>query len=162
MLDEVVGRRSSVAGIAVENPATGEVVATVPELSSDEVGELVGRARTAQREWAALGFQGRARVLLAARRWFTRNAERVIRTIMSETGKTWEDAQFSELLYICEALGFWANRSEGYLADERVRSRSPLARGKRLWFGTSRSVSQASSARGTTRWHSPSGMRCPR
>ena len=36
------------AGIAVENPATGETIATVPELSVDEVRGMVARARAAQ------------------------------------------------------------------------------------------------------------------
>jgi acyl-CoA reductase-like NAD-dependent aldehyde dehydrogenase len=118
--------------IAVENPATGRQVGSVPELSSARVAELVGRARAAQEGWAAVGFPRRAGVLAEAQRWFAEHADRVIRTIMSETGKTWEDAQFSELLYICEALRFWARRSEAFLADERVRSSSPFARGKRL------------------------------
>jgi acyl-CoA reductase-like NAD-dependent aldehyde dehydrogenase len=118
--------------IEVENPATGAVVGTVPELAAAEVGELVSRGRAAQEGWAAAGFPHRAGVLAAARRWFTDNAELTIRTIMSETGKTWEDAQFSELLYICEALRFWGKHSGSFLADERVRSSSPFARGKRL------------------------------
>ena len=55
-------------GIAVENPATGETIATVPELGGDEVRAMVAAARAAQPGWEALGFDGRAEVLLAARR----------------------------------------------------------------------------------------------
>jgi acyl-CoA reductase-like NAD-dependent aldehyde dehydrogenase len=118
--------------ISVENPATGEPVAQVPTVSAREVGELVARGRRAQPAWAALGFEGRARVLLETRRWLARHAERTIRTIMSETGKTWEDAQFAELFFAGEALRFWARRSARYLADERLRSFSPVGLGKRL------------------------------
>ena len=35
-------------GIRVENPATGEVIGTVPNRSADEVAEIVARARAAQ------------------------------------------------------------------------------------------------------------------
>ena len=37
-------------GIPVENPATGETIATVPEFGADEVRGMVAAARAAQRE----------------------------------------------------------------------------------------------------------------
>src|SRR3954470_8312936 len=83
------------ATIAVENPATGELVREVP-LTAD-VGALVERARAVQPAWEALGYQGRARVLLRARRWLIEHAEEVVATIVSETGKTDEDARLVEL-----------------------------------------------------------------
>ena len=74
-------------GIPVENPATGETIATVPELGAKEVRELVATARTAQPAWAESGFEARAKVLLDARRWMVANAERVVGTIVAETGR---------------------------------------------------------------------------
>src|SRR5689334_20240164 len=84
---------SSAGDIPVENPATGEVIRSVPDLSADQVAELAARARAAQPAWEALGFEGRARVMLRAQKWLIDNSERVIETIVSETGKSWEDAQ---------------------------------------------------------------------
>ena len=49
---------------------------------------VVARARAAQPAWEALGFEGRARILKRAQKWMLDNAERVVRTIVSETGKT--------------------------------------------------------------------------
>src|SRR5690242_13320096 len=118
--------------IAVENPATGQVIAHVPDLGADEVAELARRGRAAQPAWEALGFDGRGRVLRRAQRWLLDNAERVIETIVSETGKTWEDAQAAELAYGASAFGFWAKHAPRYLADERVRSASVFVRGRRL------------------------------
>jgi acyl-CoA reductase-like NAD-dependent aldehyde dehydrogenase len=118
--------------IEVYNPATGERIATVPRRTPEEVTDLVARARAAQPGWEALGFEGRARVLRRAQRWVVANAERVIRTIVSETGKTWEDAQTAEVAYAAHALGFWAKSAPRYLGDERVRARSPLLPGRRL------------------------------
>ena len=60
------------AQIEVENPATGEVVATVPDLGPEEVAAAVATARAAQPAWNELGFEGRAEVLLAARSWLGR------------------------------------------------------------------------------------------
>jgi acyl-CoA reductase-like NAD-dependent aldehyde dehydrogenase len=118
--------------IEVENPATGEVIARVPELSAGQVAELARRGRAAQPAWEALGFDGRGRVLRRAQRWLLDNADRVIETIVSETGKAWEDAQAAELAYGANAFGFWAAHAPRYLADERVKSAAIFVKGKRL------------------------------
>ena len=118
--------------IAVENPATGRVIGTVPDLGAEQVAELARRGRAAQPAWEALGFDGRGRVLRRAQRWLMTNADRVIDTIVSETGKAWEDAQAAELAYGAQAFGFWAKEAPKYLADERVKSASIFVAGKRL------------------------------
>src|SRR5215218_8125327 len=113
-------------GIPVENPATGEIVATVPLTSPDEVRALAARARAAQPAWEALGFEGRASVLRRAQKWVTDNQDRIVETIVSETGKTHDDAVINEVNYAATALGFWAKHAEGYLADEKVRTSNPF------------------------------------
>ena len=117
---------------AVENPATGEIIAHVPNLSPADVAEMAVRGRQAQPGWNALGFDGRARVLMRAQKWLIDNKQRVIDTIMSETGKTYEDAMLAEISYGAGAFGFWAKNAEKYLADERVRSSNMLVKGKKL------------------------------
>ncbi len=119
------------AGIPVENPATGETLARVPELGADEVAALVGAAREAQPGWEAAGFEERARVLMAARGWMVAKGERVVRTICAETGRPADETQFAELSYGISALEFWAAHAAGYLADEEVRSASPAVSGGR-------------------------------
>src|SRR5579875_813378 len=118
--------------IVVENPATGEVIGTVPEYGAAEIAEMAKRARAAQREWEALGFEGRGQVLKRAQRWVIDNADRIAETIVKETGKTYEDAQFAELAYAANAFGFWAKRAPKYLADEKVSSSQVLVKGKKL------------------------------
>src|SRR3954451_13486291 len=122
----------SVAGIPVTNPATGEVIATIPELGADEVTRMVGAAREAQPTWAAIGFEGRAEVLLAARDWMAQNAERVVTTIVGETGRPADETQFAELAYGLSALEFWPKMAPHYLGDEEISSASPFLRGRRL------------------------------
>jgi acyl-CoA reductase-like NAD-dependent aldehyde dehydrogenase len=119
-------------GIPVENPATGQTIATVPTLSEADVRSLVARARAAQPAWEALGFEERGRVLLRMQKWVIDNAERIIETIVSETGKTYEDAQLAEIMYAGGAFGFWAREAEGFLADEKIKTANPIAKGKRL------------------------------
>ncbi|HST70555.1 MAG TPA: aldehyde dehydrogenase family protein, partial [Solirubrobacterales bacterium] len=119
-------------GIAVENPATGAVIATVPALSADEVRALAARARAAQPAWEALGFEERGRVLRRAQQWVTDHRDRIVETIVAETGKTHDDALLNEILYAAAAFGFWAKHAAGYLADEKVRTSSPFVLGRKL------------------------------
>ena len=119
--------------IAVDNPATGEQVGAVPVLGADAVVEMVQRARAAQPGWAALGIEGRAAIIRRAQRWMADNVERVIATVVSETGKTYDDAQFTDWGYTIAALGFWAKHAHRYLADERVSSfGNPAVPGRKL------------------------------
>jgi acyl-CoA reductase-like NAD-dependent aldehyde dehydrogenase/choline dehydrogenase-like flavoprotein len=120
------------AEIAVENPATGEVLATVPELGAEQVRTMVSAAREAQPAWWDAGFDARAEVLLAARRWLVANAERVVSTICAETGRPADETQFAEFSYGLAALEFWAKRAPDYLADEQIESASPFVRGRRM------------------------------
>ena len=125
-------RTPGAEGIEVENPATGETVASVPELGVEEVRALAERGRAAQPGWWDLGFEGRAEVLLAARTWMVANAERVVGTICAETGRPADETQFAEFGYGLSALEFWAKQAPVYLADEEIESASPFVRGKRL------------------------------
>ena len=71
-------------------------------------------------------------MLLAARRWLAANSERVVATIVSETGRPSDETQFAELAYGLSALEFWAKSAPGYLADEEIQTASPFVRGRRL------------------------------
>ena len=62
------GTATAAGDIAVENPATGEVIAHVPDTTAEQVAELARAARAAQPAWEALGFEGRGARSCAARR----------------------------------------------------------------------------------------------
>ncbi len=118
--------------VEVHNPATGELIATVPACSPEDVTAVVERARRAQPGWEALGFDGRARILRRMQKWTLDHSERIIDTIVRENGKTYEDAQLAEISYVASAFGFWAKQAPKYLADEKVRSASPFVVGRKL------------------------------
>ncbi|MDQ3676815.1 MAG: aldehyde dehydrogenase family protein, partial [Actinomycetota bacterium] len=120
------------AEIPVENPATGEVIAHVPDLPPDKVAELAVLGRAAQPAWQALGFDGRARILRRMQSWLMDNHERVTSTIVSETGKTHEDAYLAELNYTGGALAFWTKNAKRFLADEKVPVSTLALKGKKL------------------------------
>ena len=129
---DVTGNGQPADTIEVKNPATGELIASVPAVSVAEVAGVVDRARAAQPGWEALGFDGRARILRRAQKWVLDNGDRIARTIVSETGKAYEDAQLAEVSYAATSFGFWAKNAPKYLADEKVRSVSPFVAGRKL------------------------------
>ena len=118
--------------IPVENPATGQTIATVPDMDAAQVKGLVDRARAAFPAWRDLDFKGRAEVLYELRRWMIDNRDRVIGTIVEENGKPPDEAMLTEVVYMADSLGFWAKNAPKYLGDERVRTHSPLLLGKKV------------------------------
>src|ERR671937_308457 len=89
--------------VAVKNPATGERVATLEACTPERLAEMAARGRLAQPQWRALGFERRGKILRRAQKWVLDNAERVIDTVVSETGKTREDVTHELTL---TAMGF--------------------------------------------------------
>src|SRR5688572_6892087 len=126
------GQDAEMQRIAVENPATGETIGYVDDMDAAKVAGIVDRARAAQPGWEALGYEGRAALLRELRGWMVENRKRVIDILVKEGGKTPEDAMLADLWYVCDALGFWGKKASSYLADERVRTHSPLLLGKRV------------------------------
>jgi acyl-CoA reductase-like NAD-dependent aldehyde dehydrogenase len=119
------------AWLEVSNPVTGQTIRRVPNMSAQDISILAGRARTAQQDWEAGGFAPRERVFRRAQKWLIDHSDRFTDVIRSETGKTFEDAQL-EITVAARSFGFWASKARKYLADERVRSTSPIAIGKRI------------------------------
>jgi acyl-CoA reductase-like NAD-dependent aldehyde dehydrogenase len=117
---------------AVENPATGEVIAHCPDLGAADIAAMARRGRDVQPAWDALGFEGRGRILRRMQKWVIDHQDEIIAVIRSETGKTYEDALIAEISYGAAAFGFWAVNAPKYLADEKVRSSAVLVKGKKL------------------------------
>jgi len=119
--------------IAVDNPATGQVIGHVPDMTADQVAEITARARDAFPAWSALSFEERAGLMYELRSWLIANRQRMLDTIMGETGKAREDAFVAEVMFTADSLGFWAKNAPKFLADEKVRSHSPLLFGKKMF-----------------------------
>ena len=119
--------------IAVENPATGQLITTVPIVGREELEQMAARAREAQPGWEAMGFEGRGRIMRRAQKWMVDNRERIVEVVVSEAGKTHEDAQLADWGHVVAALGFWAKQGPHYLEDEHVPSwNNPVVAGKKL------------------------------
>src|SRR5215213_11094508 len=69
---------------------------------------------------------------ICAQKWVLDKQQKLIDTIVSETGKTHEDALLAEIAYVGSAFGFWAKNAPEYLADEKIRSANPFVLGRKL------------------------------
>ena len=77
---------SSDGSIPVENPATEEIFATVPEGSEQDVDEAVGAARGAFEGWSSTPPEERARLVAALSEHLASNVEETAWCITSEVG----------------------------------------------------------------------------
>jgi len=83
--------RDSVSGetVAVENPATEEVVYTVPKGNAEDAKLALESAQAAQTEWAALPAVERGNYLIRLAELIKENREELARILTAEQGKTY-------------------------------------------------------------------------
>ena len=108
-----------------QDPATGELLGTAPNLGPAQVGEAVAAAREAFPAWRTLGFEGRARHLLAWRDAFVRRKDDLATLLTRENGKPLAES-LTEVLAACEFLAYYARHAPRILADRPIRVWNPL------------------------------------
>lgn len=111
----------------VVNPARGDVVAEVADLSRSQVAEAIAAAELAQKSWAALAAKERSGFL---RRWFElmiENAEDLATILTVEQGKPLAEAK-GEIVYGASFIEFFAEEAKriygetipGHQPDKRI------------------------------------------
>lgn len=111
----------------VNNPARGDVIANVADLSRAQVTDAIAAAKTAQKEWAAWTGKERAVVL---RKWFDlmiENAEDLAVILTAEQGKPLVEAR-GEVVYGASFIEFFAEEAKrvygetipGHQRDKRI------------------------------------------
>ena len=117
--------------IEVHNPATGELIRTIPVDAPDAVAEAVARVRANQPEWEAMGIEGRYYWLGKLRDWLLDNEQRVADTMQIETGKVRGDIG-AERIYLTDLINFYGKKAAKFIGEESVRPHSPLLASKKL------------------------------
>jgi len=104
------------SGIAVKNPATGELVGHVPKLGAKETKEAIDAAAEAQKGWAARTAKERSAVL---RKWFElmiENKEDLGRILTMEQGKPIAEAT-GEIVYGASFVEWFAEEARRIYGD---------------------------------------------
>ena len=91
-----------------------------------ELEQVVARARAAQAEWEALGFEKRGKLLLAAAKGILARRQEVLELLHDETGKTPGDILMGEALGALQFVQDWIKVARPHLRTRRL-PMSPVA-----------------------------------
>lgn len=108
--------------IPCHNPATGASLGTVAVTTPEQVSQCVARARVAQKRWARSSFAQRRAVLQHIMDYVLEHADALCEEIVTDSGKTYENAMLGEILPICNKLKWTIKNGERYLKPEKVGS----------------------------------------
>ena len=98
-------------GFDVTNPATGDVITSVPRFGADEARQAVEAAKSAMKEWAAKTAKERSAIL---RRWFDlqmENQEDLAQLMTAEQGKPLVESR-GEVAYAASFTEFYAEEAK--------------------------------------------------
>lgn len=112
---------SNTTTFSTHHPATGEVFATYPVTSDEEVAGAIARARASAQWWSELSFRQREKVLLKWNALLIKRIDEAVDLIVAESGKPRSDAKLEATL-ACEHISWAAKKAEFYL---RTHHRSP-------------------------------------
>lgn len=99
------------------NPADGEVLRSFDAHTAEAVTERIDRAHRAWREYRHTSFAERARLMSTAADLLDADADEIAAVMTAEMGKTLASAA-AEARKCASAMRFYADRAEGFLADE--------------------------------------------
>lgn len=105
----------------LRSPVDLEPIGELPCATREEVQEAVARARVAQAAWAETTFDERADLLYRVVDLLIAQQDRVMETVIRETGKPRAEAFSMEIYASCDSLVFYAKRAKKFLRRERRR-----------------------------------------
>jgi len=113
--------------LTVTDPATGETIATVPDMGVAETRRAIAVAKEAMRAWAARSAQERAQILRRFRDLMMEEQEALAVLLTREQGKALREAR-GEIAYAASFLEWFAEEAKrtygdvvpGHAADKRI------------------------------------------
>jgi acyl-CoA reductase-like NAD-dependent aldehyde dehydrogenase len=107
--------------LRVVNPATLELVGSVPTVAPEAVQELVAEARLAQERFGQVSLAERRALLVSIAELVLERADEIADVIVAETAKPRAEAFTTELFPALDALTWLARNMPKLLAPERIR-----------------------------------------
>ncbi len=102
------------------NPATGEVLAKLPDMDRADVRKAVDQARGAFNHWGSLKISQRCDYLREVRQNIVRSTDEIMDLICSETGKPPTEALLNEILVASELIEFYLKEAPRALSPTRT------------------------------------------
>jgi succinate-semialdehyde dehydrogenase/glutarate-semialdehyde dehydrogenase len=111
---------------AVHNPATQEIIGTLPNLGADQIAEAVDKAAAAQVRWGATPVRDRLRILSRFADLLCDQKEAVAAVISREAGKPEAEALSTEVLVVLDTVKYLRNTLPGFLRPEPIPHGNPV------------------------------------
>ena len=116
------------------DPASGVVHARFAATNPADIPAILGRARIAQKEWAARPLQERCAMVQRLRDTIFDSREEIASVITRDTGKPRVEAIFAEIVLALDTADFLARRAPRWLRPERVPHHNFALRAKSGWL----------------------------
>ncbi|MBS1794167.1 MAG: aldehyde dehydrogenase family protein [Acidobacteria bacterium] len=112
--------KNETSEIISRNPATGEELGRVPELSAEDVKAAVERSREAFRKWRETSFAERRKLVMRAREVILAEMDEIALLISRESGKPVAEALSMEIAPVLDLMQYFARKGEKLLKPRRV------------------------------------------
>ncbi len=116
---------------AVHNPATQEIIGTLPKLDANQIAAAVERAAAAQNRWATTPVRDRLRILARFGELLCDQKETVASVISREAGKPEAEALSTEILVVLDTVKYLRDHLPEFLRPETVPHGNPAMKLKR-------------------------------
>src|SRR5579884_481082 len=116
---------------SVRNPATQEIIGTLPNLAIAEITEAIAKAAEAQVRWAVRPIRDRMRILQRFSQILCDQKDPVAAVISRETGKPEAEALSTEILVVLDSVQYLLNTVPQFLRPESVSHTNPIMKLKR-------------------------------
>jgi acyl-CoA reductase-like NAD-dependent aldehyde dehydrogenase len=113
----------------VRNPATGEIIGSVPQIDSKAAQAELARVRAAQARWAATPLARRTAILSRFGRLVGERSRELAELISAENGKTIQEAYEMEIVPVTYLTSYFSSNAERILAPQPI----PLSLFKHKW-----------------------------
>lgn len=114
--DRWLAEASSGKRFEVTNPATGDVIASLPDVGVEEISVAIDAAYAAQREWTARSAKERSLVLHALSKLLVAQADDLAILLTAEMGKPLAEAR-GEILYGASYVEWFAEEAKRVYGD---------------------------------------------
>ena len=119
-------RQQKAGEFAVRNPATQEVIGTLPNMTLDQIAVAVSIAAAAQIRWAATPMRDRMRILSRFAELLCDQKDSVAAVISREAGKPEAEALSTEVLVVLDTVKYLQNHVPAFLRPEPVPHANPV------------------------------------
>ncbi|HEX9255448.1 MAG TPA: aldehyde dehydrogenase family protein [Candidatus Angelobacter sp.] len=110
---------------AVRNPATQEIIGTLPNLTAAQIADAVSKAAAAQARWASMPVRDRLRILSRFADLLCDQKDAVASVISREAGKPQAEAFATEILVVLDTVKYLKNNLPGFLRPEPIPHGNP-------------------------------------